>query len=291
MVWYKIIKSESKQISLLKRVLSSLVLIPVVFFVIYKGYPLFEIGLLFVGILLAWEWANMVPSKNSMFYFGAYVFALAAAIGYYSYWMLGVIALTTLLVWYKSKGEKRRGLLTLGAAYISIGIGSLIWVSEYMGVVSFVWLLLVVWGMDTGGFFVGSIVKGPKLCPKISPNKTYSGLLGGVVFAVIFSGILIWYLESVSREALLTMVEYETYLSELKSVYLYASLWAVFFAIISQIGDLIESSIKRSLKIKDTSNLIPGHGGVFDRIDALIFTAPVMFVCFKLFYLYGVIFS
>lgn len=98
-----------------------------------------------------------------------------------------VVAGASLLVWFKARGEERRNLLTLGVPYISVGIGSLIWLFGTVGFVTTLWFLIMVWCVDIGGYVVGCNLKGPKLAPKISPNKTWSGLIGGVVFSVAAS--------------------------------------------------------------------------------------------------------
>lgn len=276
--------------SIMKRILSSLVIVAVLAGVIYMGSPVLEMGVLLVGILLAWEWANMVPNKGNGLYLGAYVFALSVFVASFSLWSLGAIALTAIWVWYKAKNEPRRGLLTLGVVYIALGVGSLVGVYQQLSVLGFLWLILVVCGMDIGGFVVGCSVKGPKLCPKISPNKTWSGLFGGFLFAVIFSSLFIWWWFVASQDFYLNNISYNDYWAEFKKITLVSGGLAVVFALISQIGDLIESAIKRSLGIKDASDLIPGHGGVFDRIDGLIFAAPLLLLlsfCVQLYYMYG----
>ena len=122
------------------------------------------------------------------------------------------------------------------------------------------WLMFVVWATDIGGYVFGKSLGGPKLLPKISPKKTWSGLLGGMLFACVVSYFFI-----------LTMRHFEVYLS----MPFFVGSSAV-LAVISQMGDLFESRIKRYLNIKDSSNLIPGHGGIFDRVDGLLFAAPVV---------------
>jgi phosphatidate cytidylyltransferase len=181
-------------------------------------------------------------------------------------------------VFFKANDEKHRKLLTLGVPYISIGVGALYWMyylfdafgsipGEKGSFVMTLWFILMVWSVDIGGYIVGSTVKGPKLAPKISPNKTWSGLIGGTILAVAVSFI---YMYTTKRIFELPMPIDE----QLK----FAQLGAL-IAIIAQIGDLAESAIKRHLGVKDSSNLIPGHGGVFDRIDGLIFAAPIVY-CF-----------
>ena len=252
-----------KKSSLFKRVATAVVLAPLTIALIYAGSPWINVLALVFGAMLSWEWAHMVPNGKAPFYATAYTTALSASV------LLGcpaaiaaVVAGTALLVWLKAKGEARRNLLTLGVLYISVGIGSLIWLFSTVGFVTTLWFLIMVWCVDIGGYVVGCNLKGPKLAPKISPNKTWSGLIGGVMFSVIASVAF----------------------SHVFSLHANALFYAVFggvIAVIAQIGDLVESYIKRSLGIKDSSNLIPGHGGVFDRVDGLIFAAPLVVLWFK----------
>jgi len=116
----------------------------------------------------------------------------------------------------------------------------------------FLFVLLICVSTDIGGYVIGKIIKGPKLS-KISPKKTYSGMLGSFLFAIIFA---YFYLDNsiyVSLEILIFVIS---------------------ISAVSQIGDLIISYFKRFSKIKDTGKLIPGHGGILDRIDGMIFAFP-----------------
>lgn len=261
--------AKSKTSSIIKRIITALILVPVTIGVLYAGFPYIQIMAIIFGGMMAWEWANMVPNKGNGMYSIAYALSVATAIFSGSPIAIAIVlAGTTLLVWLKAKKEKRRNLLTLGVLYISIGIGSLVWLYAQVGFLDTMWFLLMVWSVDTGGYFVGTTVKGPKLAPKISPNKTWSGLWGGVLLAVLVS------------------IAYSYAFTAHTHVVFYAVLGGI-VAVIAQVGDLIESYIKRSLGVKDSSNLIPGHGGAFDRIDGLIFAAPLVFLLFK----YGISFN
>ena len=128
-------------------------------------------------------------------------------------------------------------------------------------------VLLISISTDIGGYVFGKIIKGPKLT-MISPNKTYSGSVGGLILTVL---ILIIYSINFS--------------SEINFFYnLYSNNFIYFFFIIisasllSQIGDLMISFLKRKAKIKNTGNIIPGHGGILDRMDGMIFTFPYMYI-------------
>ena len=265
-----------------KRVLTSLVLIPLVIGALRSGHPYVDILVYLVGVMLSWEWVNMVPNKKADVYGISYAFALGCSILVQDRIILFLaIAATTAFVYIKAKEERYRRLITLGVPYISIGVGALDWMyylfdafgsipGEKGSFVMTLWFILMVWGVDIGGYIIGPIFKGPKLAPKISPNKTWSGLIGGVLLAVSASLIYVWI---ISKIYALPMPQ--------RTLIELAQLGAA-VAFIAQIGDLVESSIKRYLQIKDSSSLIPGHGGVFDRIDGLIFAAPIVYCYFAL---------
>ena len=258
-----------------KRVITALLMLPVVIGALWFGYPYVDILTLLVGVLLSWEWANMVPSRKPLVYFGAYTLALAVSIFVYNtHAIVLTIIFATLFAYLKSLKEKESFLLTWGVPYISIGVGSMMWM--YHDIFTYapynfymtLWFLLMVWSMDVGAYIVGTNVKGPKLAPSISPNKTWSGLIGGMLLAIAVSEVFFHILASYR----LIRIDGHTEL-------IFAVL-AGLVAGVSQIGDLIESAIKRHLGLKDSSNLIPGHGGVFDRIDGLIFAAPLVYFLF-----------
>lgn len=265
---------------IMKRMITVSLLVPFVLSVLIVGSPMVEMMVLVVGILLSWEWAKIVPSKKPEVYMGSYIFTLVAAICFPREWAVLAMVITTLFVYCKAKGEGKRGLLTLGVPYISLGLGCLVWYYQAAGLLFLLWLLFVVWGMDSGGYLVGSKLKGPKLMPKVSPNKTWSGLVGGLIFSAIGGSLIVWYTSYMYKDVALMFVNNQEYARDLLGVYVYLGLIAIVFGFISQVGDLIESAIKRNVKVKDSSNLIPGHGGVFDRIDALMFVAPFAYLWF-----------
>ena len=131
----------------------------------------------------------------------------------------------------------------------------------------FLFVIFICISTDIGGYVFGNIFKGPKLT-KLSPNKTYAGMIGSYFFAIILSLLL------VNNSGFITEQAYEINLELFVLVMLIST--------ISQIGDLIVSFFKRLSKIKDTGKLIPGHGGLLDRIDGLLFVMPVAYIIFYL---------
>lgn len=115
-------------------------------------------------------------------------------------------------------------------------------------------LLVVNFCMDSGAWFFGKMLGKNKLWPEISPNKTIEGLVGGIFTSGFFGGLVWWAYFGQSTPTIILMF--------------------MLFGLLSQLGDLVQSKFKRQFKIKDSSNLIPGHGGVYDRIDSLIFLIP-----------------
>lgn len=268
--------------TLQKRILTSLIMIPLVIGALRSAHPYVDILVFAVGALLAWEWSTMIPNKRASTYAICYTFALGCSLIVFDRIVLFIsLAILTAFVYLKAKDEDYRKLLTLGVPYISVGVGSLYWMyylfetfgslpGEKGSFVMTLWFMLMVWSVDIGGYVIGSALRGPKLAPKISPNKTWSGLAGGVLLAVAVSFIYMYATKNIFS---LPMPLSE----QLK----FAQLGA-FVAVVAQIGDLIESAIKRYLGVKDSSSLIPGHGGVFDRIDGLIFAAPVVYAIFTI---------
>ncbi|MBY0534179.1 MAG: phosphatidate cytidylyltransferase [Rickettsiaceae bacterium] len=173
------------------------------------------------------------------------------------------IAALMLLEWYNiTKTSIYHNLIGLLA--IPIPIASLLLIS-YIDQTG--WLLMtffcIVWSVDVMAMFGGKLIGGPKLAPKTSPNKTISGLVIGVLSAIISVNIL-------------TLISGYTlpYMIDKSNISL--SFFALVIGVIAQISDLSVSLIKRKFKIKDTGTIIPGHGGALDRFDSIILTAPLI---------------
>ncbi|MFI3241280.1 MAG: phosphatidate cytidylyltransferase [Alphaproteobacteria bacterium] len=254
---------------LFKRIATSVVLIPLVLFVLILGYPFLNLFVLFLGALFAYEWSKMVENNNPAFYATAYTVVFSLGIMFPLSLIFAVfLLLSALFVWFKAKGEKYRKLLVLGVFYVSVGMGSILWFAQEVGFFSTIWLLLMIWATDIGAFLVGPALKGPKIAPKISPNKRWSGALGGIIFAACVSASYVWGAGNLDT--------YAPYV-----------IFAVIVSIFGQIGDFVESAIKRCVGVKDSSQMIPGHGGLFDRMDSLLFVTPILvivIICVKLFF-------
>ena len=143
------------------------------------------------------------------------------------------------------------------------------------GVYTFIFVILISVCTDIGGYIFGKLLKGPKIT-KISPNKTYSGVIGGFIISLV-GGIAFYEytpldFSSNIKSSFVRFVNFDIYLF----------IFILIISSISQIGDLIISYFKRLAKIKDTGNLLPGHGGLLDRIDGIIFAIPFSYLFFNL---------
>ena len=201
---------------LTKRLFSSLILIPVVLFVIIEGSILFNLFISVCFIITAYEWFMM--SKNKAYHLFGYFFLLFS---FYSAYLI------------------REDLIL------------------------FVSIILICILTDIGGYVFGKTFKGPKLI-KISPKKTYAGVLGGYFFSLIFTNIL------ANNSEIFTQKYYSFGIDEI--------IFVLIISTVSQIGDIIISYFKRLSKVKDTGKLIPGHGGILDRIDGMIFAFPFYYI-------------
>jgi phosphatidate cytidylyltransferase len=178
-----------------------------------------------------------------------------------------IVAALMLFEWYNMT-NKSKGCNLLGQLLIPIPIASLLFLShiDQSG-----WLLftffVIIWSVDTMAMFGGKLIGGPKLASKISPNKTISGLIIGVIFAIIITNIISY------------MPSYCIAHGMLNSHYA-LSLFALIIGLTAQASDLLVSYFKRKFNIKDSGTIIPGHGGMLDRFDSIILTAPLVVLYF-----------
>jgi phosphatidate cytidylyltransferase len=176
-------------------------------------------------------------------WWGSWAFALLVAVG-------AVIAAwewTRLVSW-------SPGWVAAGVVYIGVPVLSILWLRGQDRETAF-WLLLVVWATDIVAYAAGRIIGGWKLMPRVSPKKTWAGLIGGTIGAAIVGG---------ATAAVLHLAIEPWMLAGASAI----------LALIAQAGDLLESAVKRHFDAKDSSALIPGHGGILDRIDGLLAAAP-----------------
>ena len=198
---------------LIKRILSSIILIPLSLFFIIKGSILFILFISFCFLIIAYEWHMM--SKKNHFYFYGFIFLILS-----------------FLTIYILRIESPNYLVTL-------------------------FIVTVCVSTDIGGYVFGKLFKGPKLT-KLSPNKTYAGMFGGYLLSLISVTTIPFF--------------------KFDAMQLNEFLIVIAISSVSQIGDIIISYFKRLSKIKDTGKIIPGHGGLLDRVDGMIFAFPFTFI-------------
>ncbi len=173
---------------------------------------------------------------------------------------LGILFLVTSYEWYRM--SKKNDLLKyLGITFLLFSFYATFEIREENSFKYFLFIVTICIFTDLGGYIFGKIFKGPKLT-KISPNKTYSGVLGSFVLSIISGLIFFNYFG-----------KREIFDSDHLSIFLIILL----ISLISQIGDLIISYFKRKAKLKDTGKILPGHGGLLDRIDGLVFVMPIIY--------------
>jgi len=198
--------------------------------------------------------------------------AALAVLALGSLWLGGwpftlLIMIATMLMineWNNLTGRDNLYWRVAGLFYVAIPCASMIWLrgvtfagDNHAGARLVLFILLVVWATDIGAFFAGRKIGGPKLAPALSPSKTWAGLGGGIVSAAVIGGF----------SALLFTPYPPSFIAGMDL--------GIVLAIIAQAGDLFESWLKRRAGTKDSGNLIPGHGGLLDRVDGLVFTTPL----------------
>lgn len=237
-----------------RRAVSASILAPIVLLCIWVGSAPFLALIIAcaIGLSLEWVWlcsarAAAVPGlvlPVTVIVAGLAAAAVHAGVG------LAVLVLGAGLIWWAS----RRVLLASGVFYVGLATVALIWLRGWQaedGRATVFFIVLVVWASDIGAYVAGRLLRGPKLAPALSPAKTWSGALGGLAAAMLVG------------EALAGRVTVGT------------AAFGGLLAIVCQAGDLLESGIKRHVGVKDSGRLIPGHGGLLDRLDGLLAAAPV----------------
>ena len=209
-----------------KRILSSLFLIPLCFFFIFKGSYFFLLFLTICLIITSYEWHMMSKFKK--------------------YYHIGLIFL----------------FFSFYCAY------SLRSKFDDQGLIIFLFVIIICISTDIGGYIFGKILKGPKLT-RISPNKTFSGFFGGFFLAVT----TIYFLTN--------FMNHDNLFEDNFDIEIFLTI--ILISLVSQIGDIIVSYFKRLSKIKNTGKIIPGHGGILDRIDGMIFAFPFSYLLFLFF--------
>lgn len=237
-------------------------LIGLAFAALWAGGLGFWLVVSVVGVLMMGEWGTLARVDAGQAKLGQYAVSvpiaamcpLAAGPGFLS---LGLI----LGAFFFLAIVTRRLQLALGVFYVGLPVLALLLLRAHPeGFAVTFWAMAVVWACDSGAYFAGRAIGGPKLSPRISPNKTWAGAVGGVLAAVAFSFVF-WRFVGPSIEGGPMLI-----------------LLSPWLAMLAQAGDLFESHLKRVAGVKDSGNMLPGHGGLLDRLDGLVPVAPVVAV-------------
>jgi phosphatidate cytidylyltransferase len=245
------------------RFLSAIALAPFALGAVYVGGA-FYAG--FVALATAaglYEWLRLVdtnaPKIEMACMYIALVLALTlAAVGLGNLSFAGVALAAAVLYAYRSDASPSTAFwFALGLPYMAGSGAALIYLrSGITGFLTLIYLLAIVWSMDSGAYFFGRAIGGPKLAPTLSPKKTWAGFIGGLITSVVAAWVVMY-------------VTHARFL-------VFGLVLAMLLAAVAQIGDLFKSYFKRRAGVKDTGALIPGHGGVLDRIDGLVFAAMAL---------------
>jgi phosphatidate cytidylyltransferase len=246
------------------RVLSALFLAPIVLGIVYLGGLYFVCFAVLVMGIMTGEWRQLCNSGKidgvGYIAVGIVIAAIITSFWLAVPWAATVLMAGVILVCLLSRRHIGISNIWIVAGIVSVGCSgiALVWLREagQNGFLFVVWLMLTVWMTDICALFTGRYFGGPKLAPSISPNKTWSGLAGGMLGAALWSSI--W-----------------SSWTDIGSIFVLAIIGGG-TAVLAQLGDLGVSVVKRRFGAKDTGNLIPGHGGLLDRMDGFLGAAPIV---------------
>jgi phosphatidate cytidylyltransferase len=247
------------------RVAAALVLAPLTIAIAWIGGWPWACIVIAAAALLYFEWLMIVGASGNRFAVAAGIAALAIAgvclMTRSTDLAFGILVVGVAIAAALARGQ--RGWVAGGLVYAAVALIASIIVRRDadFGFVALMFVLLIVWVTDIGGYFAGRGIGGPKLWPRVSPKKTWAGAIGGLVLSLVIAAAFAW----LGYGRMLPLLLLGSVLS-----------------IVSQFGDLFESAVKRRFDVKDSSHIIPGHGGLLDRLDgfvaAIVFAALIGFM-------------
>ncbi len=175
-----------------------------------------------------------------------------------SFYLLALVMLVYTVISKNRFSFDDAGVLLLGGLYAGLGFRFMM-LARAESLWMMLYALLIVWITDSGAYLIGRKIGKNKLAPHISPNKTWEGSIGGSLSAVVIVGAYLYFVQAAFPYSFSTML-----------------LWTLVFSVGGQLGDLIESAFKRHYGVKDSGKILPGHGGILDRFDSLLFVLPLM---------------
>lgn len=249
------------------RVLSAIVMAAIALVALGSAPVVFDILIAAGAAILAWEWTRLCGGGRFGWTGTVQAVAVVAVVVAASLFTPAVgvaLIVAGCLIDYvaaRVSGRVHPRWIAAGAVYIGIPCIALVWLrgGAQAGQAIILWLMLTVWATDTGAYFAGRLIGGPKLAPRLSPKKTWAGLIGAAASAAAVGALLSGFVPQSPSSAELAVA-------------------GALLAVAAQAGDLAKSSVKRRFGVKDSSQLIPGHGGLFDRVDGLLAAGLVLAV-------------
>jgi len=240
---------------LMLRVASALVMAPLAIAAAYAGGWPFAVFWGVAAAVILWEWTELVAAgeRRSLLAVGMLAIALAVALAQTGRFIGGaLVILIGPLAGAVFAPAGRRGWIITGMAYAgALAVAAVILRSdEDYGLAAIMLLFAVVWATDIAAYFTGRLIGGPKVLPAVSPKKTWSGAIGGLIAALAAAAAIVHVFALPDPRGVLAV--------------------ALVLSVVSQAGDFFESALKRRFDVKDASQLIPGHGGLLDRLDGFV---------------------
>lgn len=251
------------------RLISGIVLMAItIALMVNGGFPLFWVitAISVIGLFELYRAVGMEKTLPAVVgYLSSIVIDILILDNYYEYLLMWLIASLMVLmacyvIAYPKYNSEQMTMLFFGLIYVTVMLSFVFKVRFVQNGILYVWLIFIgAWGSDTCAYCVGKLLGKHKLPSKLSPNKTIEGCLGGIIGAALIGFLF--------ALAFFKNTDYWWHFAVIGAI----------SSVISQIGDLTASAIKRNHEIKDYGNLIPGHGGILDRFDSIIFIAPIVF--------------
>lgn len=245
-----------KRSDLQTRAVVGVALIAVALAALLMGGPVFWIMISVASLLMFAEWADLAKATSMNKRIALFAVSVPLAIlspwaagpGFFALWLIVGAAAFVAIV---TRGQQ----LAAGVLYVGLPALALVFIrNQPTGLLLAFWTLAIVWATDIGAYFAGRTFGGPKLMPAVSPSKTWSGLAGGMT-AALATGLAF---------------------AQWGGLHMGLALSSFVLAVVAQGGDLFESALKRRAGVKDSGTLLPGHGGVLDRLDGLVPVAPMI---------------
>lgn len=265
-------KSSFEENNFGKRVLSAAIGGPIAVGAVILGAPFIDVFATILSGILLWEWSKMsgLPLSHPM---NGTVAVLLGWVMIGSGTLLPALSIVSIGLLYTLFYHYQLGarfipsvILLAGPLYIGLGMTANLYLAKFTPL-TLLWALLIVWATDTGAYVIGTLIGGPKLVPRISPGKTWSGFIGG----------------SMLGSALGVTLAPTCQIDILNPAFLFSL--TLLITVVGHTGDILESAAKRLFKVKDSSHIIPGHGGLLDRMDSLLLVGLFLLILkfFKVF--------